>query len=254
MIPGDPEDRAPLQAASRLGSALLGREACAIERVKQPPHPWHSDNACHPCAVANQLSTYKDLGLTLVAGSLGIGLVTEGVFYEYGDPARRTVGEFLASPFSVRESDGCWRLDAHVWLEDAGGRIYDVVSSTVVFAAGLHGKTLLYKSGDVLLAACPAATALEGLHYVAAPKDAGKFLLDILERNFLRRNGATAREKFSLWSREGRLLEELELPYGSDGGAEEKGGASSLGAAPLHEDDGGAPRGEGGCPMSPRSP
>ena len=73
---------------------------------------------CLAQAKLNSLSpAYKNLKLKIVVGSLGIGVGKP--FYEYGDPSWTTVDHFQCNYNKNM-------LDAHAWLEDEEGRVYDV--------------------------------------------------------------------------------------------------------------------------------
>ena len=77
-------------------------------------------NNCILSAIFNQQRIYNKQKLHLKCGSFGLGgLKDQSIWWEWGNPDWTT-----AEQFTEKQSPG--KIDAHVWLEDENGNIWDV--------------------------------------------------------------------------------------------------------------------------------
>ena len=131
-----------------------------------------AQGCCNTQARFNLAHAYKD-NLTRTAGSLGIGQVVP--WFEYGGAACATVADFLALPVTGKDT-----IDAHVWLEDGTGRVWDVVTPHMVFVALSRGKGLGYDAMHIIEGETKAALARRGLVYVTASEP--ELLVRVIDR------------------------------------------------------------------------
>lgn len=169
------------------------------EQLKQPyyfiPKSEYSSgdimcfpNSCFSQANFNRENAYNELKLSIVAGSLGIG-IGKKPFFEYGDANYKVYNDFAKSPFTKLDgATGRYQWDAHVWLEDESGYIYDVLTDYVVgFCTDLHGKTIdkVFKcertgQGRVIEKRTAKELRRLGMHYIKAD---GDFLIKIMSKH-----------------------------------------------------------------------
>lgn len=105
--------------------------------------------------------------LRMVLGSLGVGVTDP--FYDVGRVEYTTVEHFRNSRYTHLNVDGSVSWDAHVWLEDSKGRVYDTVSLSVMRCAHLHRKEIGFSYRHIICGMTKLDLARLGLHYVAAP-------------------------------------------------------------------------------------
>ena len=143
------------------------------------------DNMCFLSARFNMelvlRAVHPEKEFRMVAGSLGIG--TREPFFEYGGPDMRTVSDFRNSKFTRKTGDGIgW--DAHVWIEDKEGFVYDVVTPHMKNVAFIHDKELAANDGDILFMIRKADMTQMGLHYIEADKMCQEVLLRSMDRDW----------------------------------------------------------------------
>lgn len=97
-------------------------------------------DACVRQAWYNSEHVYKSLNLKVVAGSLGIGI--HQPFYEYGGLDYTTLDDFKNSPYTKKNIFGYRSWDAHVWLEDDAGNVYDVITDYMILVAKIMSKDI----------------------------------------------------------------------------------------------------------------
>jgi len=150
------------------------------------PYPW----TCHAwfdCVMNNGLAEFKDFGCRPVLGSMGVGvayfvdgppLEDEEVWWEYGN-----VGWRVFSDFVTRLPTGDEIIDAHFWLEDAEGRVYDMLRPRLLLSLLNSGH---YLPDETFPRAVDGKTKeelrAEGLHYLPAPRDTQRLLFSLLMR------------------------------------------------------------------------
>ena len=100
-------------------------------------------------------------GMHIVAGSLGIGV--HKPFFEYGAESFNTVEDYMNSPFTTATSTGMV-TDAHVWIEDSEGRVYDMVTDHMFLVACLHGEQL-HVDGPIIEGVEKSELEKLGMHY-----------------------------------------------------------------------------------------
>jgi hypothetical protein len=116
----------------------------------------------------NNTHAFAKFQLHLVYGSLGLGM-QKNPFFEFGGKDWNTIDDFMTSPVSTKDSMGRTSIDAHVWLEDDSGKIYDIctdymrkvckfrglkIRSNISIIAGVE-KSILEQSGIWHVAASP---------------------------------------------------------------------------------------------------
>ena len=125
------------------------------------------ESMCFKQASFNMDHYYRDIGKNLfrVVGSLGIGQPSDknGIWFEFG-AAQNTIVKDYRDTYSKK--DNSW--DAHVWLEDSEGKVYDIVTEQMVYAALFHDKTMHLPEGTVIEDTKDKLMD-KGLRYIAAP-------------------------------------------------------------------------------------
>jgi hypothetical protein len=122
------------------------------------------ENGCYLQAKYNMEHAYAGRGLTMVVGSLGIGM--HKPFFEFGGPHYTTVAQFKMC--SIPGGRISW--DAHAWLEDKDGRVYDIVTQGMTHCALAWGKDTSFKTGNVVEGVDKPTLAHRGLVYMPAPE------------------------------------------------------------------------------------
>jgi hypothetical protein len=122
-----------------------------------------SDILCIPynCmlnAMYNQQNIYKEKQLKVVYGSLGVGIDTP--FYDFGDPTWTKFSQF---------QKGKHNFDAHAWLEDEKGNIYDMTTPYLLTVAKVHRLNIQFQAHEAIVCKSLEECRKIGLHYVAAP-------------------------------------------------------------------------------------
>lgn len=136
------------------------------------------DHSCLQQAWYNQSHGYRDLNLKLVLGSLGIGIV--GPHFEFGGKSWSVVTDFLVQKQLNRT--GQRTVDAHIWLEDGAGMIYDMVPISLIGVALIKKKKLGVVANERVEGMTAEALAELGLHYIPAPASCQSILLQMQER------------------------------------------------------------------------
>lgn len=131
---------------------------------------------CYLCAMYNHKTCWNDLRLRVVCGSVGFG-VEKSRWFEFGNPQYRTVADFQAGHPAL------W--DWHVWLEDDGGSVWDVLPAVWHEIAALHGQRLHmgHAHGTVLIKGKEKGELVRhGLEYIPAPETTQHLLLALAKR------------------------------------------------------------------------
>ena len=141
------------------------------------------ENMCFKQASFNMDHYYKDIGKDLirVVGSLGIGQPSDknGLWFEFGG-AENTIVKDYKDTFTKNKE--CW--DAHVWLEDADGKVYDIVTDQMVYAALFHDKSMHLTEGTVIESTKDQLRE-KGLHYIPAPGPTQGVLYAVMAKRML---------------------------------------------------------------------
>jgi hypothetical protein len=128
-------------------------------------------NNCYLNAYINMRNAYKDKGLKLVIGSLGINK-----WFEYGGK-NWGMAEFML------KVDG-YTSDSHCWLEDKDGNVYDCLFSQYELWVAIRTDKPMRRKG-VLEGVSKADLLKDGIEYVPAPKDVQTALF-LINHKFLR--------------------------------------------------------------------
>ena len=127
-------------------------------------------NDCVPTAVFNQAVAYKNLGLKIVVGSLGLGR-GQNPFFEFGGRDCKDVRHFKEKKFA----------DLHVWLQDSVGGVYDIFYPQYEnIVAYRRGVPTTFRGKTVIEGMSIRELAEKGLHYVPASEMAQNVILKIL--------------------------------------------------------------------------
>jgi hypothetical protein len=138
------------------------------------------EQACSRQMYYNMEHAYRDVpGIKPVFGSLGIGV--EDPHYEFGGADYSKCSDFIQSKYS--SEDGTV-LDAHVWLEDASGGVYDVVTRHMEWVASARGKLFHISKHTVIEGWQKGQLASQGLWYVAAPPMTQELMLAVVRRTW----------------------------------------------------------------------
>jgi len=99
----------------------------------------------------------------IVVGSLGIGK-NKLIFYEFGglNNTHKKKEDFIKEP---------GKYDAHVWLEDSYGKIYDKVTGYIILCSQVRRVQLTFKNPTILEGVTKEELLFKGLSYVEAPND-----------------------------------------------------------------------------------
>ena len=125
-------------------------------------------------------------------GSRGMGLAARGTghaanlpWYEYGGAGFTTEADFTSSPYSKPQER---KLDVHFWLEDAEGRVYDIVTPYMKTIPDLRSKVLARRFADKQTCATPIIGETKkdlmaaGLHYRSVSDEVCAKLIDIVKK------------------------------------------------------------------------
>jgi len=119
--------------------------------------PVYSQGCCFYNAYINQRNCYKSLGLKWCFGSMAYN-----GWWEYGGTDYKTFDDFQKGKYEVG-------YDAHVWLEDKDGRVYDYVSAKDAFTSRIRtDKDILHRGK--MEGWTKEECANVGLTYLAAPE------------------------------------------------------------------------------------
>ena len=118
---------------------------------------YYSEGNCFANAYINQRNYYKDRKLKLVFGSLAFN-----GWWEYGNAA------WTYSDFAAKHSAGTYIWDAHAWLEDDAGNIYDFIFPWYNQVAIINTGRPLPKQSSLMEGVSPAEVRARGLTYKAA--------------------------------------------------------------------------------------
>lgn len=103
--------------------------------------------------------------LHIVVGSLGIGK-GNNVYYEYGG-----LGKEYKCIENIIPNDQHSGFDAHVWLEDEKGRVYDACRFEFILISKLWGKSIDFKNPCSFIAKTKNELKEKGLVYIPFDKD-----------------------------------------------------------------------------------
>jgi hypothetical protein len=128
-------------------------------------------NQCFINAVRNRDNGYKELNLRLVIGSLGLN-----EWFEFGGKDWKTTKDWIVKG---RKAPGTW--DAHGWLEDEEGNVYDFVFDDYLNISDIRNGRGLLKAGIVEKKSKKQCERM-GLTYIAAPQPVQEIILRDLEK------------------------------------------------------------------------
>lgn len=128
--------------------------------------PLYRESDCFSNAYINQRNCYKDLNLKIVVGSLGINK-----WFEFGGKCWKLE--------DFKKNKGVKTWDAHSWLEDKDGNIYDFAYSSYDFVSQIRRNQPFTWSGIIIKKSKNQMKA-KGLWYVPADADTQKYILDDL--------------------------------------------------------------------------
>ena len=123
--------------------------------------PMYLDDKCFVNAYINKFKHYKDLNLKYVIGSLGLN-----GWFEYGGK------DWTLRDFQKRNSGKimeCW--DAHCWLEDAQGNVYDFVQPSWNGILKVRNRPLLGRETGIIEGVSKEELKKQGIEYVPADKE-----------------------------------------------------------------------------------
>lgn len=129
-------------------------------------HQGHSWYQAH----VNMGGVYAMLDLTIVCGSVAVG--HQPPFFVYGGPAYFSVNDF-------KRSDGSW--NAHCWLEDKEGYVFDIFTPYMEDMAARHKKRTAFCARSIISGCCKADLKRLGLVYIPAPKATQRTICKAME-------------------------------------------------------------------------
>jgi hypothetical protein len=135
----------------------------------------YKDGMCYINALTNQQGAFKDLGLRIVYGSLGLS-----GHYEYGGK------DWGVEEFSRKPSD------SHAWLEDWEGNVYDYAHASWSYCARTWGKEVRWADNAEFLGESKKDLARIGLTYLPASKEAQAVIRAYAEKQVALKRDAAA--------------------------------------------------------------
>lgn len=163
-----------------------GKGSCELKRCLGCRKVWYCDRACQ---AAHWAAHHK------ARCKAWARVDTAPVHWEFGDPYRTDAEEFILHE--------CGAVDAHIWLEDARGGVYDCFFDLQQLGAS-HGIAVRALPGEVCAGERPDALEARGLVYRAAALPLAQalfahwaarlplFLRDRLAASLLRHQSETA--------------------------------------------------------------
>ena len=122
---------------------------------------------CFFNAYLNKTRAYKHMNLRLCFGSVAFN-----GFFEYGGR------NWTLTDFKARHTPGTYVFDAHAWLEDDDGNIYDKVFGHYNYCAMVQTGNRMKIDDDTLWEAVSPQHAKEmGVEYVKADKETQTYIL-----------------------------------------------------------------------------
>lgn len=141
--------------------------ATETQRVLEPTY---AENFCFLNALINQQGVYREKNLKIVVGSLGLN-----GWYEFGGKDWDTK-KFLKK-IKHDQVDGFPSCDAHCWLEDEKGNIYDFIFENYDLISQLRTGKQLGHLG-LLVKKSPKFCKMAGLHYLPASQETQTAILE----------------------------------------------------------------------------
>ena len=177
---------------SRFGRIVADPKYVVPARASRIWKQWSASDlaykwSCHAwfdAVMNNCAERFRSLGCRPVVGSMGLGVIDErsmpnqaaGIWWEYGNPVWTTFGQFVSR-------DDNQTIDAHFWLEDPTGRVYDVIRPHVLLALLSSGQMLPDERFPMdVCGQTKDELKKKGFHYVAAPKDTQHLLFTLMMR------------------------------------------------------------------------
>lgn len=134
--------------------------------------PTYYEKFCFLNALINQQGIYKDKNLKIVVGSLGLN-----GWFEFG--GRDWDTQKFIKKLSHDQPSGFPSIDAHCWLEDEKGNIYDYIFDTYDVYSMVRTERPLGHLGLIEKKSkkwCKSA----GLHYLPASSDAQRTIMAVI--------------------------------------------------------------------------
>jgi len=117
----------------------------------------YTSNQCFLNATYNKKNAYRNLNLKIVIGSLGLN-----DWFEFGGK-EWTIGEWK----KARKGECSW--DAHCWLEDNDGNVYDYCFNDYLWVSRIRLLTIGNLTEGVIEKVSKEDCAKRGLTYIPAP-------------------------------------------------------------------------------------
>lgn len=130
-------------------------------------------------AMRGRWASVLEGGGRIAVGSLGLGLpglpgTDDSPWFEYGGQGFEKVHQFRSSPFT---KEGQW--DAHAWLEDRDGNVWDIISPYLKTVAKLRNKQL--DAGlSIFSGKSKSDCARLGFHYIATDRVTSEILAQLM--------------------------------------------------------------------------
>jgi hypothetical protein len=137
----------------------MSKKVTKSDAVADAVKPRYVLGECYMNAFKNLHGAFKDLGLHVVIGSLGLN-----GHYEYGGR------EYTLADFTKK-----WN-DSHAWLEDAEGNVYDFIFDFYGDCAKHWGKKVTFRINCELRGVAKRDLLRQRLSYVPAPPDAQLYI------------------------------------------------------------------------------
>jgi hypothetical protein len=128
----------------------------------------YTEGQCYMNSIFNMKRVWQYRDLHLVYGSLGLGR-QQNPFFEFGGANWNTINDFTSSPHTKTDAASRTSLDAHVWLEDANGKVYDCVTRSMRHVCQVRNLPPIDSSLTVAQGLTKTELRQRGLYHVPAP-------------------------------------------------------------------------------------
>jgi len=141
-----------------------------------------TNNQCFYTSMFNNTHALARFQLHLVYGSLGVG--KHNPFFEFGGRNFTVMNDFMSSPYTKRDQAGRISMDAHVWLEDNSGKIYDVCTDQMRNVCRIRGLQPIENNISIITGVEAARLQTAGIWHVAAPTDVQQQLAQVFHSSW----------------------------------------------------------------------
>lgn len=141
-----------------------------------------TNNQCFYTSLFNNTHAFARFQLHLVYGSLGVG--KRSPFFEFGGADFNTLNDFMSSGATNVDRAGRVSLDAHVWLEDNNGKIYDVCTDHMRRVCEIRRLDPIQSNITIITGVEKSRLQGAGIWHVAAPSSVQQQLAQVFHSSW----------------------------------------------------------------------